>query len=372
MSDLQTEWTEAELLATDPIAAPLVAAGRTCHGGFDADGAYRSPRTRSRFPAIRAWQQAHRDEFGVELLDVPLATWPEPYPNLAQSRFLLREGVRDPIVTTLTRIGTVEGFGALLRHAGVGDLQPFFAESVAGTALAHLDSGLFEAHARDEAGWQDEAGEPVAGHRDMWFAARDVAFDAPVSEDETEVMLQRMGLTSSGGAAPDPEHVRRQMLEARQFDDVDLGVEMLVQRMLNVLFIEISAFHVFAWAEELLADDDLVAGDGEAARIVGYIRQDEMPHVEYLKTALSEMHERTFVTESGGRRTGAEVVGALWDRGLDESLGVRRQQQLRTTLREVELALDGNPRRDDLLEEFHALGSVRPSAGGELVAVAAY
>jgi hypothetical protein len=158
MSDLQTEWTEAELLATDPIAAPLVAAGRTCHGGFDADGAYRSPRTRFRFPAIRAWQQAHRDEFGVELLDVPLATWPEPYPNLAQSRFLLREGVRDPIVTTLTRIGTVEGFGALLRHAGVGDLQPFFAESVAGTALAHLDSGLFEAHARDEAGWQDEAG----------------------------------------------------------------------------------------------------------------------------------------------------------------------------------------------------------------------
>lgn len=365
MSNLQTEWTEAELLATDELAAPLVAGGQTCHGGFDADGTYVSPRTRFRAPAIRAWQESHREQTGAELLDVPLATWPEPYPNLPQSRFLLREGVRDPIVTTLTRIGTVEGFGAFLRHAGIGDLQPHFDESITGTALEHLDRGLFEAHARDEAGWEDEA-----GHRDMWFAARDVAFEFPVSEDETVLMLQRMGLTTPGGAAPDPEHVRRQMLEARQFDDLDLGLEMLVQRMLNVLFIEISAFHVFAWAEELLADDQLVSGDGGAARLVTYIRQDETPHVEYLKTALSEMHERTFVTESGGRRPGREVVGHLWDRALEESLGERRQQQLRTTLREVELAVEGNPRRDDLLEEFHALGRVRPTAEGELVAVA--
>ena len=32
-----------------------------------------------------------------------------------------------------------------------------------------------------------------------------------------------------------------------------------------------------------------VDGDGEAARIVSYIRADETPHVEYLRTALTEM-----------------------------------------------------------------------------------
>ena len=51
MSNLQLTWTEDELLATDEIAAPLIAAGVRCHGGFDAAGEYRSPRTRFRTPA---------------------------------------------------------------------------------------------------------------------------------------------------------------------------------------------------------------------------------------------------------------------------------------------------------------------------------
>ena len=38
--------------------------------------------------------------------------------------------------------------------------------------------------------------------------------------------------------------------------------------MIRVLFIEISAFHTFAWAEEWMSDTELVAGDGEAARLV--------------------------------------------------------------------------------------------------------
>ena len=146
-------------------------------------------------------------------------------------------------------------------------------------------------------------------------------------------MLKRMGI-SSGGGAPDPAEIQRRALELRVFDDLDLGLEMLVQRMINILLIEISAFHTFVWAETVLSDTDLVAGDGEAARIVSYIRQDESPHVEYLKTALSEIRERTFVGESGRHLAGAEVVGTLWQRGLDESLGVRREQGLATTVRE--------------------------------------
>lgn len=365
--NLQLEWSEAELLATDDIAEPLIAAGVRCHGGFDPDGDYRSPRTRYRTPAIDAWQRHHREQWGTDLLDTPLSTWPETYPNVAQAKFLIGAGVREPIVTTLTRIGTVEGFGAMIRYATVGDPQRFFVEDVAGTALAHLQSGLFEAHARDEAGFGDEA-----GHKEMWYAARDIAFEYPVTEDETAEMLKRLGFAGSGGGAPDPAEIQRRALEARVFDDLDLGLEMLVQRMINILLIEISAFHTFVWAETVLSDSDLVAGDGEAARLVSYIRQDESPHVEYLKTALSEMRERTFIGESGRRYAGTDIVGTLWERGLAESLGIRRDQGMAMTVREVEHVLDGNPRRDDLLEAFHQAGSVRPTADGTFASVATY
>jgi hypothetical protein len=367
MTNLQLDWTEDELLASDHVVEPLVAAGVRCHGGFGSDGTYRSPRTRFRVPAIDAWQQQHCKQFGTELLDVPLSTWPETYPNVAQAKFLVRSGVPGPIITTLTRIGTVEGFGAMIRYAAVGDPQRFFDDSVAGTATAHLDRGLLEAHARDEAGFGDEA-----GHKQMWYAARDIAFEHPVTEDETALMLERMGLSRGRRTAPDPEHVRRRMEEARVFADIDFGLEMLIQRMIAILLIEISAFHTFAWAEDVLADTDLFAGEGEAARIVAYVRQDETPHVEYLKTSLTEMRDRTFIGESGRHYAGRDLIGTLWDRGLEESLGSRREQNLRVTLREVEFALDGNPRRGDLLDEFHALGSIRPTDDGRIAEVATY
>ena len=356
---MQTDWTEQELLEGDTVAEPLILGGYRCHGGFDDDGRYRSPRTRFRVPAIEAWQRRHRDEFGTELLDVPLARWPETYPNVAQSRYLLEQGVREPMILTLTRIGTVEGFGAMIRHANVPDRQRFFDESIAGTAIEHLDRGLFEAHARDEAGWDEEA-----GHRHMWFAVRDVAFEHPVTEDQTETMLERMGI-SSGGPAPDPAQVRERMLAARVFDDVDLELEAMIRRMIAILLIEISAHHIFAWAEELLADPDLVAGSGDAARLVSYIRQDESPHVAYLATALTEMRDRTFIGESGRLIPGADVIGGLWNRGLEESLGAAREHNRRLRVREVEDALEGHTRRDEILEEFHALGDVDHEPVGE-------
>jgi hypothetical protein len=127
--------------------------------------------------------------------------------------------------------------------------------------------------------------------------------------------------------------------------------------MTSLLLIEISAFHVFAWAESVLSDEALVAGSGEAARLVSYIRADETPHVEYLKTVLSEMRDRTFVGSSGRRYPGVDVVGRIWDRALSDSLGTRRQQNIALTVREVEHALDGHARRGEILEQFHSLAS---------------
>ena len=346
-----------ELLATDDVVEPLIANGVRCHGGFDAAGEYVSPRTKFRVPATTAWQQAHREAFGTDILDAPLASWPTSYPDVAQAKYLISEGVRLPVIATLTRIGTVEGFGGVIRELGPGDLQRFFVESIDGTCLSHLQRGLFEAQARDEAGWRDEA-----GHRDMWFAARDLAFENPITDDETTLMLRRMGLPVGDlatSAAPPP---------ARLFDDLDPAIERMTRFMLGLLFIELSAFHTFAWAEEVLSDTDLVAGNGEAARIVSYIRRDETPHVEYLKAALTEMRDRTFIGESGRTYAGADVIGKIWNLAMTESREIRRPQQLRTMLDEVEHALAGNRRRDEILEGFHACGTLRPDANGELVA----
>ncbi len=52
----QLVYSEAELFREHPYAAPQLEAGYRLHGGFDADGAYVSPRTLVRGPAVRAWQ----------------------------------------------------------------------------------------------------------------------------------------------------------------------------------------------------------------------------------------------------------------------------------------------------------------------------
>jgi hypothetical protein len=361
---MQVEFTEAELLMSHPVAEPLVAGGVRCHGGFDEAGDYVSPRTLCRAPAIEAWQEQHAQQFGTALLDVPLGTWPGHYPSVDQAAWLVSSGVPEPVITTLTRIGTVEGFGSLIRHSHIPELERCFAEDITGTATAHLGRGLYEAHARDEAGFGDEG-----GHKQMWFAARDIAFEHPVTEDETETMLVRMGVVPPGGSGPDPARARRLAAERRLLpDDIDLDLEVLVERMVRLLLIEISAFHTFAWAEELLGDADLVAGSGAAARLVSYVRADETPHVEYLKTTLSEMRDRTWIGRSGRRYPGQETVGALWDRALSESLGVRRDQTLDVTLAEVEHALDGHRRRDDIMQGFHDRGTVRPGPDGGWIA----
>jgi hypothetical protein len=352
VSNLQLNWSEAELLANDDVAEPLVAGGVRCHGGFAADGTYVSPRTKYRVPATKAWQQSHREVFGGEILDAPLELWPEVFPNVAQTKYLLREGVPEPTISALTRIGTVEGFGSLIRAVNVDNMQRYFAESIAGTAVAHLQSGLFEAHARDEAGWEEEA-----GHKQMWFAARDIAFEDPVTDDMTQTMLVRMGIVAADGKAPTPEEARRNAEALRRFPDLDLSLEMMLRRMVGLLFIEVSAFHTFAWAAEVLADTDLVAGDGRAADLVAYIRADETPHVDYLRTALTEMRDRTFVGESGARIPGAEVIGTLWDTALEQSLGVNRDNFVRQAMGELEHALSGHARRDDILDGFRALGA---------------
>lgn len=351
MSNLQLEYTTEEILATDRVDEAMVLEGVRCHGGFLSDGSYVTPRTRFRNPAIAAWRQRHVETIGTPILHAPLETWPGNYPNVAQSRLLLEHGVREPIIANLTRIGTVEGFGAMLGMLTVPDMQRFFVEDVRETAIGHLEKGLLEAHGRDEGGWAEEA-----GHRHMWFVARDIAFEHPLTEDQSALMMERLGFGSSSGSYGGGDGDRRtRFLAQRMFDDLDIGLEMLLSMLVRVLFVECKAFHVFHWAQELLADGDLVAGEGGAADLVGRILADERPHVGYAEIVLTEMRDRTFVGLSGRRYPGTEIIGPLWDRSLEDSLGVLEEQNRAFVRSEVESALADRRGGADLLAEFHAL-----------------
>ena len=80
---------------------------------------------------------------------------------------------------------------------------------------------------------------------------------------------------------------------------------------------------------------------------------------------LTEVRDRTVIGGSGRRYAGRDIVGPIWDRGLENSLGVRRNEQLDTMRREVEHAVRARGDKADLLAEFDALGSVQRAATGD-------
>ena len=49
-SEGSLSYSDDQLLSDADYSEPLIANGVRCHGGFDADGRYRSPRTRFRAP----------------------------------------------------------------------------------------------------------------------------------------------------------------------------------------------------------------------------------------------------------------------------------------------------------------------------------
>ncbi|MGH7814556.1 MAG: hypothetical protein ACREQI_11230 [Candidatus Binataceae bacterium] len=332
-NESRLNFTPEELLANVPTKEPLIVNGVRCHGGFDASGVYRSPRTAWRVPAIKAWQERHIKESGMPLFEIPADTVPPQTPGVAQAKFLLRSGVREPMVRILSEISIIEGFGAMIRELPVPPPKSYLREDVTGTTIAHLHNGLFEAQARDEAGWTEEG-----GHRQMWAAARDAALSNP------EISPQIF-----------QDIIARRMAEPRQlFPQLDASVERLLRVMVNVLVIEVFAAGTFSWAEEVLSDPEVSDAPVEAANLVRYIRSDEAPHVEYLRTALSEIQARTLFGPDGTNVSGKQVVEALAERSLRGMLKQRfteRPTLLHDMIRKTAPASG----IDTLLAEFDAL-----------------
>ncbi len=330
------EFTFDQLLAEDAYEEPLIAGGVRCHGGY-VDGNYVSPRGRVRRPAIVNWRQRLRDA-REPLVYVPDRYVPPNYPNYEQAKFLLKEGVTDPITRSLTIIAIIEGFGARIRDVPVPDLRKAIKEDIEGTALAHLDGGLFEAHARDEAGHRDQG-----GHKQMWESARDIGLAKPHIPGD---VLMRL-MTGSGRGRGE-----------RLFPELLERLETLITTMASVLVIETFAENTFAWAQQLLGDPEVSPDAEAAAHMVACIASDEVPHVDYLTAAISELRARTLISEDGRQELrGAEVVDAIFSRQL-RGMATRRPQENRERLRdEIHQAIDDKARASTIARRFEDLDS---------------
>ena len=332
----QLEFTRDELLAEIPYDEPLLAAGVRCHGGF-VDGRYRSPRALYRGPAIASWQARLREE-GQPLLHLPTEYVPPHYPNYPQAKLLLKEGIVAPITRALTIISIVEGFGARIRELRLPDLRDAIKEDIAGTALAHLESGLFEAHARDEAGHRDQG-----GHKQMWAAARDLGLDKPEIPDDVLMRMMMRG----------PRPLRR-----RAFPELAPRLEDAITFMASVMVVEIFAEDVFEWAKALLGDPEVSADPEGGAAMVANIQADEKPHVEYLRTALSELRARTLIGEDGKTELpGADVIDRIFESSLRAAATRRPQNEREDLRREIREAISDAARASEIGRSFENLDS---------------
>lgn len=333
--DGRLRYTTDEILADGEYEEPLIAGGVRCHGGFDSDGLYRSPRTVGRAPAIRAWQRQLQAN-GAEVLDISRDLMPPQYPNLDQSVLLLKAGARDPIVRALTIVSIVEGFGAIIRDVKVPDLASLVVEPIEDTSLAHLRGALFEAHARDEAGHRDQG-----GHKQMWEAARDLALEKP--KIPSDVLMRMMGQRGRRGE------------RKRGFPQLDEDLERLLATMAQVLIVEVFAEGIFQWGMSLLSNPEVSAEPEKASAMVGYIRSDENPHVDYLRTALSEIRCRNIRTVDGKILPGRVVVDGMLHNGLKQMTRSRPKEQRAETRGHLAEAMKVAANPAALLEEFDAL-----------------
>ncbi len=338
----RTAYTQAELMADHEYARPQVVGSQRIHGGFDADGNYLPPRNRFRAQAIEAWTEALRERGGDPLAADASLLAGQRYPTVAQSKLLLSEGLSQSFFNSLTITGKIEARGRVLADIPFPDLQDLVVEDISQMAIGHLSGGLLKAHGLDEGG---EPEKGIGGHDVMWFAARDLVFDA--------------------GAYPDvdpPGRIGRDG-EMREVAEIPQAFEGMLRFLMNLLIIEFRAELGFASSEQLLRDPDLFtdrrARADEAADVIDRIRRDEEIHVSSLRLYLGELRNCHFRTTSSdgddGERLGAEILDPMWERlahwATVEQPKLQAEQQRKLYRERILAHADG----ERILVEFEAL-----------------
>ncbi len=335
---MQLRYSTEEILADHPFARLNQFGKRRLHGGYDAQGAYRSPRTFGRWPAIKAWRENFRKN-GGEMIDASTRLLHAPhYPNLAQMKLLLANGITLPLWNSLTTTGIIEGRGKMLAQITAPDFQPLIEEDISETATAHLNKGLFVAHGLDEGG--DGVSE-IGAHDQMWYVARDLV------------------LGENAHPIPDiPERAGRPGAEGREMPQIPAAHEMLIKQLMNVLMIEIRAERGFAFNVALMKDPDNFKdrrpAAEEAARIVDQIRQDEASHVGYLQLFISELRAFHFKTPDG-LVEGKTFIDPVWARIVAWNAEDVPRAQAEAAREQIEACLQGRPDAAALAKALDAL-----------------
>lgn len=354
MTTTRLRYTNDELLSDPAYVERIERDGVLLHGGYDADGQYLPPRSTFRLPAIAAWTGQLAAAGHPSRVIEPEAVDRAFVPNTEQAKMLLRNGATGAMTRILTLIGVVEGFG----NDGIKlipdmDLQQFVVEPIGDTCLGHLFKGLLEAHGNDEAGRGDEA-----GHDQMWFAVRNAALaDPPVTLDMFENLPIAPPPGYQGPAKPAPEAITvGGMLDGLR-DDVAPELQLLVRAMVQILVIELLAYHTFAWASEVLGDPACSADADFARATIDHIRTDEDIHVGYLQCGLAELATMTVRTTGGGTIAGADLVDAACRSALDNQTGARFDRILDYRLAQVRAELAAHEDGQRLTAEFDALAT---------------
>jgi hypothetical protein len=331
-------YTRDEIMADHHYAQLQIEAGYRLHGGFDAKGTYISPRTLNRWPAVKAWE-AHLGARGWPVIDATLRLLKRgPYPTVDQQKFLLGNGFGETLWNSLTITGIIEARGGVLAQAVAPDFQQIVVETIADTALGHLNKGLLAAHGYDEAGTKDKG---IGGHDDMWFAVRDALFGKnayPIPEVPASISR--------------PEAARRMPQLPKDHED-------WILLLMNVLMIEVKAESFFSFCQLIMRDptnfaDRRPAAD-HAADMVERIRTDEAIHVAYLATVISELRSFTLRTLDGGTVAGAALIDPVWEQMI-EWHAVTSADFGRTQSRDAILArLKSKPNGPALAASFDAL-----------------
>ncbi len=285
-----------ELLREHDYAAPCVIAGHRIHGGLDAGGRYVSPRSAVRPQAIARWTEALRARGGSPLAADESLLAGVRYPNAAQQKLLLREGLGQTFWNMLTITGVIEARGRLLAEIAFPDLSELVVEDTSRMAIGHLNRGLLEAHGVDEGGRPEQG---IGAHDVMWFALRDLAFG------ETRFPMPEV-----------PANIGRPDGSRRLVPEIEARFEQLLSFLCNLLMIEFRAENGFRSSEQVLRDHALWGErwrEAEAAAgVVGMIRQDERIHVDSLLLYLGELRSLVLRSVDGGEVAGREIVDRIW------------------------------------------------------------
>ncbi|MBW2240727.1 MAG: hypothetical protein JRH01_01975 [Deltaproteobacteria bacterium] len=332
-------FSEDELMRSHDYASPQVENGQRLHGGFDTNGTYIPPRFVRRGPAIDAWTDALRARGGDLLAADASLLGGLRYPNEAQMKLMLQEGLGQTFWNTLTITGHIEARGRILAEMTFPDFQDVIEEDISEMAIGHLNGGLLVAHGLDEGG---EPARGIGGHDVMWFVLRDLAF-GEVDYPEPEV----------------PENIARPEGDLVLPPEIPEGHARLLSFLLNLLLIEFRAELGFSMTESLLRDPELFTERRDeanhAAEIVERIRRDEEVHVSSLRLFLGELRSIHFKGRRGAGVPGHELVDPIWEgivrwATVDQpKLAAEQQKKL---LSDRILA---HPEGERILARFHAL-----------------